>query len=126
MLVEGFLRVPVHAHISDQKPSVDVLQPARQKRLVAVLCLRAECSAGNKMLLRAIVVRQKGKAGSDLAKRAALLELDSIHGKVGSHAWRLAVSCPLNAHSCHCVAFLSSMDALPSTRNATPSSPMDA
>ena len=47
-------------------------------RLVARLLIE-RTGNGNKMRLRAIVVR-KGKGGNDLEKRAALLRRDSVHG----------------------------------------------
>lgn len=34
------------------------------------------------MLLRAVVIRPKGPIPEDLEKRASLLRLDSVHGKV--------------------------------------------
>jgi glyceraldehyde 3-phosphate dehydrogenase len=46
-------------------------------RLLARLLIE-KAGSGGKLMLRAIVIRSKG--GNDLAKRASLLERDSVHG----------------------------------------------
>mmetsp|Transcript_35373 Transcript_35373/g.88926 ORF Transcript_35373/g.88926 Transcript_35373/m.88926 type:complete len:535 (+) Transcript_35373:139-1743(+) len=84
--LDAFLRVHLsdlvgagHRHVQERGRDVVLYGFGRIGRLVARLLIE-KAGAGDKLNLRAVVVRCKTKQMDDLRKRVSLLSLDSVHG----------------------------------------------